>query len=57
MEMFQLVEIARRFPEVEFFNITQDNKSGIGHNTTVSFSLFGSLERDTTIDITDVSTW
>jgi hypothetical protein len=56
IEMAQLVEIQKRFPDVEFFTISQDNKSGIGYNTTVSFALFGA-EPDTMIDITDVSVW
>lgn len=56
LEMAQLMEIKKRFPDVEYFRITQTHESGIGATTRVHLALF-SDEPDTMIDITDVSVW
>jgi hypothetical protein len=49
-----LADIAGRFPEIEQFDIVEENSSGIGPTTTVRFELLG---KDVKIDNTDVSNW
>jgi hypothetical protein len=49
-----LADIASRFPEIEQFNIVEEDLSGIGPTTTVQFELLG---KDVKIDNTDVSNW
>jgi hypothetical protein len=58
-QLGKLTEIYAHFKEVEWFNITVDHSSGIGTGLVVTFNLFGDDDKDvdTTIDITDVSTW
>jgi hypothetical protein len=58
-QLGKLVEIYTHFKEVEWFTITVDHSSGIGTELVVAFNLFGDDDKDvdTTIDITDVSTW
>lgn len=53
----QLVQIVQHFKEVEWFTFEVDHSSGIGEGIVVSFSLFGEKEKDTSVDITDESTW
>ena len=55
----KLAEIAKHFERVEWFTIKETNTSGIGPTVTVSCNLFGDTDKDTdtTVDITDVSTW
>ena len=55
----KLVEIYNHFKEVEWFTIETDTTNGIGSGIVVKFNLFGDTDKDTdtTVDITDVSTW
>jgi hypothetical protein len=56
----QLAKLAEHFREVEWFTLTEEtNGSGIGSTVTVKFNLFGDADKDvdTTVNITDVSTW
>ena len=55
----KLTEIVTHFKEVEWFTIKVDRSSGIGEGIVVEFNLFNDDDKDvdTTIDITDVSTW
>ena len=58
-QVLQLAEIAAKFPESEWFTIEMSNASGIGTNVTVKFDMFKDNRKDfdTTVDITDLSTW
>ena len=51
--------MADHFKEVEWFTLESNSSSGIGPTISVKFNLFGDHDKDedTTIDITDVSTW
>jgi hypothetical protein len=55
----QLAKLAEHFKEVEWFTLTEESTSGIGSTVTVKFNLFGDADKDvdTTVNITDVSTW
>jgi hypothetical protein len=55
----QLAKLAEHFREVEWFTLTEESTSGIGSTVTVKFNLFGDTDKDvdTTVNITDVSTW
>jgi hypothetical protein len=55
----QLAQLADHFPEVEWFTLQEESSSGIGSTVTVKFNLFGDRDKDTdtTVNITDVSTW
>jgi hypothetical protein len=55
----KLIEIATKFPDVEWFTLTDDRSSGIGPTIKVKFNLFSDDDKDidTVVDITDVSTW
>jgi hypothetical protein len=55
----QLAQLADRFQEVEWFTLQEESESGIGSTVTVKFNLFGDADKDTdtTVNITDVSTW
>ena len=55
----KLAKMADHFKEVEWFTLEETNTSGIGPTASVKFNLFGDHDKDqdTTIDITDVSTW
>ena len=53
----QLVQIFTHFNEIPEFTIVSDSSSGIGPTVRVLFTLLGSKTDDTTVDITDVSTW
>ena len=58
-QLAKLAEIYTYFPEVEQFTINVDHSSGIGTGLVVTFNLFGDQDKksDTSIDLTDVSTW
>ena len=55
----KLAKMSEQFPEVEWFNLEERLDSGIGPSVVVRFNLFGDRDKDvdTTVDITDVSTW
>lgn len=55
----KLAKMATHFKEVEWFTLEADNNSGIGPAVVVKFNLFNDDDKDidTTVDITDVSTW
>ena len=57
-QLGKLVEIYTHFKEIERFTIQVDLSSGIGAGIVVTFNLFNNDDKhDTTVDITDVSTW
>ena len=58
-QLGRLAEIYAHFKEVEWFTIEAGNLSGIGSDVVVKFKLFGDDDKDTdtTVNITDVSTW
>ena len=51
--------MTQHFKEVEWFTLEETRCSGIGPTVTVKFNLFNDNDKDndTTVDITDVSTW
>ena len=55
----KLAKMAAHFKEVEWFTLEEENSSGIGPTVVVKFNLFNDIDKDidTTVDITDVSTW
>lgn len=55
----KLAKMANHFKEVEWFTLEEKLDSGIGPTVVVKFNLFSDNDKDidTTIDITDVSTW
>jgi len=55
----KLAKMATHFKEVEWFILEENNNSGIGSTVVVKFNLFNDTDKDidTTVDITDVSTW
>ena len=55
----KLAKMAEHFKEVDWFILEESNTSGIGPTVTVKFNLFNDDDKDidTTVDITDVSTW
>jgi hypothetical protein len=55
----KLAKMAAHFKEVDWFILEESNTSGIGPTVTVKFNLFNDDDKDidTTVDITDVSTW
>ena len=55
----KLAKMAEQFQEVEWFTLEEDLSSGIGPTVVVKFNLFNDVDKDidTTVDITDVSTW
>ena len=58
-QLGKLAEIYNHFKEVEWFTIEADNRNGIGSDVVVKFKLFGDDDKDTdtTVNITDVTTW
>ena len=58
-QLGQLMQIYTHFKEVEWFTFEVDHSSGIGEGIVVKFKLFDDVTKDTdtTVDITDVSTW
>lgn len=59
MQVEKLAKMAEHFKEVEWFTLEATHTSGIGSTVTVKFNLFNDDDKDidTTVDITDVSTW
>lgn len=55
----KLAKMSAHFKEVEWFTLEETNISGIGPTVVVKFNLFNDDDKDidTTVDITDVSTW
>jgi heptaprenylglyceryl phosphate synthase len=55
----KLAKMAAHFKEVEWFTLEESSSSGIGPTVVVKFNLFNDDDKDidTTVDITDVSTW
>jgi hypothetical protein len=55
----KLSKMAAHFKEVEWFTLEESHSSGIGPTVVVKFNLFNDNDKDndTTVDITDVSTW
>jgi hypothetical protein len=51
----KLYEIAQHFKDIKHFEVETDHSSGIGTSVYVKFDLF--VNRDTSIDITDVKDW
>lgn len=57
-QMDQLFDLYKRFEDIEWFEIEESHSSGIGPTVHVRFDLFNRDNKpDTTIDITDVTTW
>jgi hypothetical protein len=58
-QLEKLFEITRHFYEVEWFTVETNDTSGIGTGIVVKFNAFGDADKDTdtTVNITDVSTW
>lgn len=54
-QILQLSELAKKFPDSEWFSIEEKTTSGIGPTVTVSMSVFDDM--DTMVDITDTSIW
>ncbi len=54
-QLEKLIEIFNHFKEVQHFDIAVDHSSGIGTGIKVTFDLFE--KSDTTVDITDYSSW
>jgi hypothetical protein len=54
----KIAKIAAQFKEVEWFTL-EEISNGIGPTVVVKFNLFNDNDKDidTTVDITDVSTW
>ena len=55
----KLAKMVDHFKEVEWFTLEESSTSGIGPTVVVKFNLFADDDKDidTTVDITDVSTW
>ena len=58
-QVLKLAKMAENFSDVEWFTLEERLDSGIGPTVVVRFNLFGDNDKDidTTVDITDVSTW
>ena len=58
-QVYQLAEIVEKFSGTEWFTIDASDTSGIGPTVLVKFLIFKNDHRDfdTTVDITDFSTW
>ena len=57
-QVLQLAELAAKFPDTEWFAIETDSSSGIGTAILVRFDMFKNISgQDTTVNITDYSTW
>ncbi len=59
VQIEKLAKMAAHFKEVEWFTLEESYSSGIGPTVVVKFNLFNDSDKDvdTTVDITDVSTW
>jgi hypothetical protein len=57
-QVLQLAELAAKFSDTEWFVIETDSSSGIGTQICVKFDMFKNMsDLDTTVNITDFSTW
>ena len=57
-QVLQLAELAAKFPDTEWFSLETDSSSGIGTAILVRFDMFKNISgQDTTVNITDYSTW
>ena len=57
-QVLQLAELAEKFPDTEWFSLETDSSSGIGTQICVKFDMLKSgVPGDTTVNITDYSTW
>ena len=57
-QILQLATLVEKFPEVEWFTLTESSTSGIGPTVKVNFTVFDSTkDSDAEIDITDVTSW
>ena len=58
-QVHQLADLAEKFSDIEWFTIDASDTSGIGPTVLVKFLIFKNDHRDfdTTVDITDYSTW
>jgi hypothetical protein len=57
-QVLQLAEIAKKFPDTEWFTIQESSPSGIGAEVLVKFTIFDySKDYDTIMDITDFGSW
>ena len=58
-QVYQLAEIVEKFPDTEWFIIDASDISGIGPTVLVKFLMFkdDNKDVDTTVNITDYSTW
>jgi hypothetical protein len=57
-QVLQLAELAAKFPDTEWFSLEIDSSSGIGTQICVKFDMFKNIsDHDTTVNITDYSTW
>ena len=58
-QLEKLAKMVDHFKEVEWFTLEESSTSGIGPTVVVKFNLFADDDKDidTTVDITDVSTW
>lgn len=57
-QVLQLAELAEKFPDTEWFSLETDSSSGIGTQVCVKFDMFKcGVSGDTTVNITDYSTW
>lgn len=59
VQIEKLAKMAEHFKEVEWFTLEESTSSGIGPTVVVKFNLFNDNDKDvdTTVDITDVTTW
>ena len=57
-EVVKILEVMENFPEVDKFDLDQDNNSGIGSLTTLTVptTMYG-IKGKFTIDISNVETW
>lgn len=58
-QVYQMAEIVAKFPDTEWFIIDASDTSGIGPTVLVKFLMFKDDHKDvdTTVNITDFSTW
>jgi hypothetical protein len=57
-QVLQFAELAAKIPDTEWFAIETDSSSGIGTAILVRFDMFKNISgQDTTVNITDYSTW
>jgi len=57
-EVERILEVMAQFPEVDKFELDQDNSSGIGSLTTLTVhTTINSIKGKFTIEISNVETW